>query len=96
MLVKECSVIACASLLCFCVGLCAAQESSVKESVIQNPIGTAQKKEILIKVTTGSREFQVALNSQALLLSASALRIYGTFRRKRVLRQDARKDESQF
>ena len=63
MFVKECSVIACASLLCFCVGLCAAQESSVKESVIQNPIGTAQKKEILIKVTTGSREFQVALNS---------------------------------
>lgn len=63
MFVKECSVVACASLLCFCVGLCAAQESSVKEPVIQNSVGTAKQKEVLIKVTAGSREFQVALNS---------------------------------
>lgn len=63
MFVKECSVVACASLLCFCVGLCAAQESSVKEPAIRNSIGTAQQKEVLIKVTAGSREFQVALNS---------------------------------
>lgn len=51
MFVKECSVVACASFLCFCVGLCAAQESSVKEPVLQNPIETVQQKEVLIKVT---------------------------------------------
>ena len=62
-LVKECSVVACASFLCFCVGLCAAQESSVKEPVLQNPIETVQQKEVLIKVTAGNREFRVALNS---------------------------------
>ena len=48
MFVKECSVVACASFLCFCVGLCAAQESSVKEPVLQNPIETVQQKEVLI------------------------------------------------
>lgn len=63
MFVKECSVVACASFLCFCVGLCAAQESSVKEPVLQNPIETVQQKEVLIKVTAGNREFRVALNS---------------------------------
>uniref|UniRef100_UPI0026013712 hypothetical protein n=1 Tax=uncultured Parasutterella sp. TaxID=1263098 RepID=UPI0026013712 len=63
MFVKECSVVACTSLLCFCVGLCAAQESSVKEPVIQNSVGTDQQKEVLIKVTAGRREFRVALNS---------------------------------
>lgn len=59
MFVKECSVVACASFLCFCVGLCAAQESSVKEPVLQNPIETVQQKEVLIKVTAGNREFRV-------------------------------------
>ncbi len=52
MFVKECSVVACASFLCFCVGLCAAQESSVKEPVLQNPIETVQQKEVLINVNS--------------------------------------------
>lgn len=64
MFIKECSVVLCASLLCFCVGLCTAQESSLKEPIAQNSIEKVhQQKDVLIKVTTGSREFQVALNS---------------------------------
>ena len=95
MFVKECSVVACASFLCFCVGLCAAQESAVKEPVLQNPIETVQQKEVLIKVTAGNREFRVALNSTP-EATAAAFRLYGPFRRTRVLREHARKDESQF
>lgn len=64
MFIKECSVVLCASILCFCVGLSAAQESAIKEPAQPGVTETAHRqKEVLIKVTTGSREFQVSLNS---------------------------------